>query len=145
MIKFFNEEEEAAIIAAIQQAEKNTSGEIRVHLHEATDKSLMRDAKTAFQKMGMQKTRARNGVLIFLVPSEKKFAILGDKGINDVVPAYFWDTVKDKMQYYFRRGLFVEGICAGIDQVGLQLKAYFPFQKGDVNELSNEISYQEEE
>lgn len=145
MIKFFNEKEEAAIIKSIQEAEQNTSGEIRVHLHEAIDKSLMQDAKTAFRKMGMQKTLARNGVLIFLVPAEKKFAILGDKGINEVVPDDFWEGVKDKMQHFFRRGLFAEGVCAGIEQVGAQLGVYFPYQSNDKNELSNEISYQEEE
>jgi uncharacterized membrane protein len=145
MIKFFTKEEEAAIIRAIQLAEQNTSGEIRVHLHEAIDRSLMRDAQTAFRKMGMQKTQARNGVLIFLVPAEKKFAILGDKGINEVVPEDFWEAVKDKMQHFFRKGAFTEGVCAGIEQVAAQLKAYFPYEKGDVNELPNEISYQEEE
>ncbi|HKK77144.1 MAG TPA: TPM domain-containing protein [Saprospiraceae bacterium] len=145
MIKFFNEKEEAAIIKSIQEAEQNTSGEIRVHLHEAIDKSLMQDAKMAFRKMGMQKTRARNGVLVFLVPAEKKFAILGDKGINEVVPDDFWEEVKDKMQHFFRRGLFADGVCAGIEQVGAQLGVYFPYQNNDKNELSNEISYQEEE
>lgn len=145
MIKFFTKAEEAAIIEAIQQAEQNTSGEIRVHLHEAIDRSLQRDAQTAFRKMAMQKTKARNGVLIFLVPEEKKFAILGDKGINEVVPPDFWEAVKDKMQHFFREGAFTQGVCAGIEQVGAQLKAYFPYQSDDVDELPNEISYQEEE
>jgi len=142
MIKLFNEQEEAAIIKAIQAAEQQTSGEIRVHLHEAIDKSLMRDAQTAFRKMGMQQTKARNGVLIFLVPAAKQFAILGDKGIDVVVPADFWEAVKDKMQEYFRAGAFVEGICAGIEQVGIQLRAYFPYESGDIDELPNDISYQ---
>ena len=141
MIRFFDSEQESAIIQAIQEAEKNTSGEIRVHLHEGIDKSLMKDAKKAFKSMGMHKTQARNGVLVFLIPTEKKFAIIGDQGINKLVPENFWDTVKDEMQAYFREGKFSEGVCHGILTVGEQLKQYFPYQQDDVNELPDEISY----
>lgn len=138
---FFKPADETKIIAAIQAAEQNTSGEIRVHLHEKIDKTLMKDAQKAFKKMGMQKTAARNGVLIFLVPLQKQFAILGDIGIDEVVPDNFWDAVKDKMQEQFRAGNFVDGVCAGIHEVGEQLKVYFPYQSDDINELPDEISY----
>ncbi|MEM6377418.1 MAG: TPM domain-containing protein [Bacteroidota bacterium] len=138
---FFSPEDEANIIAAIQTAEKNTSGEIRVHLHEKIDKTLMKDAQKAFKKMGMHRTAARNGVLIFLVPFQKQFAILGDQGINEVVPEDFWDVVKEKMQTQFRAGKFVAGVCDGIQEVGAQLKSYFPYQSDDKNELPDEISY----
>lgn len=141
MIRFFDPAQENAIIQAIQEAEKNTSGEIRVHLHEGIDKTLMKDAQKAFKSMGMHKTKARNGVLIFLIPTEKQFAILGDQGINQVVPENFWDAVKDKMQEYFRAGNFAEGVCQGILSVGDQLKHYFPYQKDDINELPDDISY----
>lgn len=138
---FFSSEDEAKIVAAIQSAETNTSGEIRVHLHEKIAKTLIKDAQKAFKKMGMHRTAARNGVLIFLVPLQKQFAILGDQGINDVVPENFWDTVKDKMQDQFRAGHFVDGVCAGIHETGEQLKSYFPYQSDDKNELPDEISY----
>lgn len=138
---FFSPDDEAQIIAAIQAAEKNTSGEIRVHLHEKIDKTLMKDAQKAFTKMGMHRTAARNGVLIFLVPLQKQFAILGDQGIDQVVPEDFWDVVKEKMQIQFRAGDFVAGVCDGIQEVGEQLKSYFPYQSDDKNELPDEISY----
>jgi uncharacterized membrane protein len=145
MVDFFTKEEEASIIKAIQSAELNTSGEIRVHLHKTIKKSLMKDAQRAFGKMGMHKTSARNGVLIFLAPEAKQFAILGDQGIDKVVPPDFWEEVKELMQRSFREGDFFTGVCAGVEQVGQQLKAYFPYQSDDVNELPDEISYQEED
>ena len=82
MVGFFSPEDEEKIIQAIKAAELNTSGEIRVHLHKKIYRGLMRDAKRAFKSMGMHKTEARNGVLIFIVPTAKKFAILGDEGID---------------------------------------------------------------
>lgn len=145
MVDFFTKEEETAVIQAIQSAELNTSGEIRVHIHQKIKNSLLKDAQRAFQKMEMHKTKARNGVLIFLVPEARQFAILGDQGIDQVVPENFWEQVKDQMQDFFRKGAFTQGVCAGIEQVGQQLKSYFPYQSDDVNELPDEISYQEEE
>ena len=103
----------------------------------------MRDAKRAFKSMGMHKTEARNGVLIFIVPTAKKFAILGDEGIDDKVPANFWESTKDKMQSYFRNGDFVTGLCEGVTEIGQQLKTFFPYQQDDINELPDEISYGE--
>lgn len=141
MIKFFQPEQEEQIIESIQQAEKNTSGEIRVHLHEAIDRGLMKDAREAFRKMGMHRTKARNGVLIFIVPTERQFAIIGDQGIDRAVPEGFWDGIKDRMQAHFRQGDFVRGVCTGIEEAGQQLKKYFPYQSDDENELPDDISY----
>jgi uncharacterized membrane protein len=141
MIRFFEPAQEEAIIQAIRQAEKNTSGEIRVHLHESTDRGLMKDAREAFKKMGMHRTKARNGVLIFIIPSERQFAIIGDRGIDQVVPEGFWDEIKDQMQACFREGDFVKGVCLGIEATGKQLMQYFPYQSDDENELPDEISY----
>ena len=143
MVGFFSPEDEEKIIQAIKAAELNTSGEIRVHLHKKIYRGLMRDAKRAFKSMGMHKTEARNGVLIFIVPSAKKFAILGDEGIDDKVPANFWESTKDKMQGHFRNGDFVSGLCEGITEIGQQLKTFFPYQQDDINELPDEISYGE--
>jgi len=141
MVDFFTADEEKSIIGSIKKAELNTSGEIRVHLHKKVKKGLAKDAKRAFKMMNMHKTKARNGVLVFIVPEAKQFAILGDKGINKQVPDNFWDSTKDLMQSHFRKGDFTTGICVGVEAVGEQLKTYFPYQSDDVNELPDEISY----
>ena len=101
MIRFFNPEQEKRIIEAIQAAEKNTSGEIRVHLEDKCRKPLMEAATQTFHKLKMDRTAARNGVLVFLVPERKEFAILGDQGINEVVPDGFWEDVRDLMSHHF--------------------------------------------
>jgi uncharacterized membrane protein len=141
MIHFFSKQEEEYIIDAIQEAEKVTSGEIRVHLERKLQGSVMETATQVFAKLGMQKTEQRNGVLIFLAPRQKSFAIIGDKGINEKVPDGFWDDVRDVMQKQFREGQFVEGICDGVQLIGKKLVEHFPYQKNDKNELSDDISY----
>jgi len=141
MVKFLNKEEEQRIISAIKEAELQTSGEIRVHLDKTLDKDPVYDAQQVFQRLGMHRTEARNGVLIYLLPEQKKFAIIGDEGIDKVVPEHFWEDVRDLMQQHFREGAFVEGLRAAIALVGEKLKAYFPYQSDDENELPDEISY----
>ena len=124
----------------IRRAEERTSGEIRVHLDCCAQKSALEKAKQVFAKLGMAKTRHRNGVLIYLATDHKKFAILGDEGIHRVVPDDYWETVKNTMQERFREGKMCEGICLGVREIGEKLKAYFPFEKGDINELPDQIS-----
>lgn len=141
MIKFFNKEEEERIIKAIQSAELNTSGEIRVHIEADAEGDILDIAAKTFNRLGMHETKARNGVMIFLAPERKEFAIIGDQGINDVVSENFWDTERDLMQGQFRMGQFCEGICLAIQQVGAKLKQFFPYQSDDENELPDEISY----
>ncbi|MCB0547930.1 MAG: TPM domain-containing protein [Phaeodactylibacter sp.] len=141
MLKFFKPEEEEQIIAAIQSAERNTSGEVRVHLEADCEGDIMEQTRKVFLRLGMQKTEARNGVLILLAPERREFAILGDEGINKVVPENFWQEERNLMQEYFRRGAFAEGVCKAIEQVGEKLKDYFPFQQDDTNELPDDISY----
>lgn len=141
MIKFFQPEEEEKIINAIQAAEKNTSGEIRVHLEDNPKKPAMEEAVRVFRKLKMHKTQARNGVLIFIAPEQKQFAIIGDKGINEIVPENFWQEERDVMLAHFKKGAFTEGICKAIEQVGEKLKSHFPYQSDDVNELPDDISY----
>jgi uncharacterized membrane protein len=141
MIPFFKPEEEKRIIKAILQAEQHTSGEIRVHLEADCKGEIMKVAEKTFMRLGMHKTKARNGVLIFLAPERKAFAIIGDKGINDVVPEHFWEEERDLMGRHFKVGAFADGICAAIEKVGEKLKSYFPYQDNDDNELSDEISY----
>lgn len=141
MIPFFKPEEEERIVEAILQAERHTSGEIRVHLEADCKGEIMKVAEKTFLRLGMHDTKARNGVLIFLAPERKAFAIIGDKGINDVVPEHFWEQERDLMARHFKEGAFAEGICAAIEKVGEKLKNYFPFLDDDDNELPDEISY----
>jgi len=142
MKRFFSPGEEKEILNAIRLAESRTSGEIRVHLANQIEQGLMVDAAEVFDDLGMSKTAARNGVLIYLVPLAHRFAILGDQGINEVVPEGFWDDVRDLMQQHFRQREFAEGIIAAIRRVAEKLAAYFPHQgEADENELPDDISY----
>lgn len=141
MIDFFNKEQEAQIIAAIVDAENQTSGEIRVHLEDKCKGDVLTAAKRTFRKLKMHKTTARNGVLIFLAPERKEFAIIGDEGINELVGENFWAAERDLMQQNFRAGEFAKGICAVIAEIGQKLKTHFPYQQDDVNELPDDISY----
>lgn len=141
MIKFFNKEEEDRIVAAITAAEQQTSGEIRVHLTKRPQKDVFQDALRIFHQLGMHETAQRNGVLILLAPGARQFAIIGDEGINKVVPAGFWEAERNLMQEHFRRQAYGEGVALVIQQVGEKLKTFFPRQDDDINELSDEISY----
>ncbi|MEM1215924.1 MAG: TPM domain-containing protein [Bacteroidota bacterium] len=141
MIQFFRPEEEKLIIAAIRKAESQTSGEIRVHIEQKPRGAILREAKRIFQKLGMDDTKDRNGVLVVLAPEWKEFAIIGDEGIDAVVPDDFWDSERDLLQTYFRKGEFCAGLVAAIDVIGEKLKAHFPVQDDDENELSDDISY----
>ncbi len=141
MFEFFSKPDEERIIAAIRAAEQNTSGEIRVHLEKKLDKDVLTEARQTFARLRMHKTRARNGVLIFIAPEHHQFAIIGDKGIHDTVGEHFWQEERDIIQTHFRQGAFAEGICQAIEQVGEKLKVHFPYQTDDDNELPDEISY----
>lgn len=141
MIKFFKPEEEALIISAIRKAESTTSGEIRVHLEENPRLDALDEAKRIFRKLNMHKTVDRNGVLILLAPEKKQFAIIGDEGIDQVVEGDFWEHERDLLQNYFRKGHFCPGVVAAIDLIGEKLKAHFPVQKDNQNELPDNISY----
>jgi len=141
--KFFTPAEQERIIEEIRQAEKQTSGEIRIHLDRRSGKDVLEKAKKVFNQTGMAQTKHRNGVLIYLATDHRKFAILGDEGIHRLVPENYWEDVKERMQRYFREGKFCEGLCRGIGEVGEKLKAYFPIEKDDRNELPNTISESE--
>jgi uncharacterized membrane protein len=138
---FLTKEEEQAIVEAIRMAEKETSGEIRVHIEKTTSKVPYDRALEVFHDLGMDATELHNGVLIYLAVEDHKFVICGDKGINDVVPEDFWDCTKEAMAAQFRTKNFKQGLIDGIARAGEQLQKYFPYdQDGDTNELSNEIS-----
>lgn len=140
---FFTDIQQKSIQEAITNAELNTSGEIRVHLDAKCSGDPVKVAFKVFEKLKMHQTELRNGVLFFLAVEDKKFAVVGDKGINDVVPTDFWDSIKNVMTYEFQREQFTVGLCQGIEMAGEKLKAHFPHQKNDVNELTNDISFEE--
>jgi len=137
---FLTPEEENAVVEAIQQAEKNTSGEIRVHLEKSTTIAPMERAIAVFNQLEMYKTKDGNGVLIYIATEDHKFVICGDKGINDVVPEDFWESTKEIMRNDFKRGNYKQGLIDGILEAGKVLKKYFPYCADDIDELSNEIS-----
>lgn len=137
---FLTKAEEQEIVQAIMEAENNTSGEIRVHLEEQTDKPPLQRAQEVFFALEMQNTKERNGVLIYVATASKKFAIVGDEGINKVVEADFWDCTKDIMITNFQKNQYKEGLIQGILKAGERLKLYFPCQEDDIDELPNEIS-----
>jgi len=138
---FFKEAERLAIMDAIAAAEKNTSGEIRVHIENSFRGDVLDQASFIFKKLNMHRTEQRNGVLIYLALKNRQFAIIGDTGINLKVPEGFWDGVKDLMTEHFRNSRFTEGLVSGINLAGVMLKEHFPYQKEDQNELSDEISF----
>ena len=133
-------EEEQEVVKAIKEAESNTSGEIRVHLEASTPKDPLARAQQVFQTLEMHNTQERNGVLIYVAVNDRKFAICGDRGIDQVVPQGFWNTTKDRMASHFRKGAFKQGLIAGILNAGKELKAHFPRGENDTNELSDAIS-----
>lgn len=127
-------------MAAIKQAERETSGEIRIHLEKSTSMSAVDRAMEVFHFLEMDRTQLRNGVLIYVAVDDHKFAICGDEGIDKAVPADFWDCTRDAMQSQFRTGNFTQGLIDGVLRAGEKLQQYFPWQEGDQDELSNEIS-----
>lgn len=140
---FFSETEKTQIVEAIKEAELNTSGEIRLHVEERCKADVLDRAAYIFEKLSIHKTELRNGVLFYLAVKEKKFAILGDAGINAKVPENFWDEIKETVISNFKEGKFADGLSLGIKMAGQKLKTEFPYQSDDVNELSDEISFGE--
>ena len=138
---FFTKEQQAAILAAVKEAENQTSGEIRVHIETSCDEDVLDRSAWLFKKLGMHKTAERNGVLFYLAVQDRKFAVIGDAGINAMVPEGFWNDVKEVLLKRFREGKFAEGLSEGIIMAGEHLKKHFPHKKDDVNELPDEISF----
>ena len=141
-ITILNREEDHRVVEAIRQAELNTSGEIKVHIENRCKGDVEERSLFVFNHLKLDQTKLRNGVLIYLAVKDHKFAILGDEGINKVVEKDFWNDVKDLMLSHFREGRFVEGLEQGIQRCGEKLKAYFPYQSDDVNEIPDDISYE---
>jgi uncharacterized membrane protein len=127
---------------AIRAAEHQTSGEVRVSVAPLFWGNIRRQAEKAFVRLGMTATKARNGVLFFIVPSRRRFVVLGDEGIHQKVGDEFWTEIASAMSEHFRRGDFTEGIVRGVGEVGRKLAAHFPYERGsDVNELPDEVDF----
>lgn len=137
---FLTAKQEEKIVEAIRIAEENTSGEIRVHIEEKSEKPPIERAKEVFDTLEMYKTEARNGVLFYINVTGNQFAIIGDEGIDKVVPVDFWESTKDIVLKNFAQKKYKKGLVKGIKKAGRQLKNYFPYQADDTNELTNEIS-----
>ena len=139
--QFFTPEQQAEILKAVQQAEQNTSGEIRVHIENECVGDALARSVYLFKKLGMTNTKQRNGVLFYLAIQHRKFAVLGDTGIDAVVTENFWDEVKSIMLNDFKEGHFTEGLTKAIELAGNSLKTHFPYQSDDVNELPDDVSF----
>jgi uncharacterized membrane protein len=138
----FSQEDKNRIVSAISAAEMATSGEIQVHIENHCGPDVLDRAAEVFETLKMHKTKERNAVLFYLAVADHKFAILGDSGINKVVPENFWDKIKEEMAKSFKNKAFTEGLSNAIEACGQQLKAHFPYDiKGDTNELPDEISF----
>ena len=137
---FLSQAEEQEIVEAIRQAELNTSGEIRVHIEASTTLIHYDRALEVFQELNMNATKAANAVLIYVAVEDHKFVIYGDKGIDAVVPDNFWESTKNSIQQHFKNGNFKQGLVEGILTAGEELKAHFPWDEDDVDELPNEVS-----
>jgi uncharacterized membrane protein len=136
-------DDETQITDAIKEAEKNTSGEIRVHIENTCDKEVLDRATEVFAYLHMHQTKQRNGVLFYVAMESHKFAVLGDAGINAVVPPNFWNEVTNLVIGYFKQGKYAEGLSKGVLLAGESLEKYFPYagDHSDINELDNDVSF----
>lgn len=139
-MKFLTYEDKNRITQAIMAAEKVTSGELRVHVEKKAGKDPFLRAQEVFAALGMDQTRERNGVLFYLAVEDRRFVILGDEGIDNKVPADFWEEIKEVMAAEFKEGRFAAGLIEGIRRAGEALAQHFPYRHDDRDELPNEIS-----
>lgn len=128
---------------AVRAAERRTSGELRVHIEEIkpAGQTALERAVEVFRSLGMEKTTQRNGVLFYVATETRDFAVIGDAGIDKVVPPGFWQAVKDRVLTAFRQGHYADGLSTGIELAGEQLAQYFPYDATtDQNELPDTVS-----
>ena len=137
---FLTAEEEIEVVKAIQKAEFNTSGEIRVHIEKSADFATLDRAKTVFYELNMDKTQHKNGVLLYIATDSRQFAIIGDEGINNIVPNNFWEEETQMITSLFAEKKHCKALVNGIERIGKKLKTFFPHQADDTNELSDSIS-----
>lgn len=137
----FSDNELERIQNAVEEAERFTSGEIRICVEQSCKEPVLDRAANYFNELGMDKTVQRNGVLIYIAVKDHQFAIIGDAGINKAVPDDFWESTKNAMLEHFKQGNLAEGVITGVLRAGEQLKTFFPFQDEDINELPDHIVF----
>lgn len=142
---FLTKDECRRLVEAIDRAERETSGEIRIHIESHCEDDPKERALRTFRILNMSRTAERNGVLIYVASHSHKFAVIGDRGINAKVPAGFWKEVVAAIGENFSKGLYAEGLLEAVEMTGRKLKAYFPYSKDDVNELPNDISFNDDD
>jgi uncharacterized membrane protein len=140
MKQFLSQLDHDRIVSAIGESEKATSGSIRVHVTRRRPTDLEARARRRFEKLGMTRTRHRNGVLIYIAPNLRQFQILGDTGVHEKCGDDFWKETAGEMEADFRRGAFTDGILRGVEKVGRVLAEHFPREAGDTNELPDEVT-----
>ena len=139
--KLLSSSDEGRLIKAIQSAELQTSGEIRVHIEKTFEGDALEECKKKFAELNMHQTKDRNGILFYLAINSKSFAVWGDEGIHQKVSDEFWKSITDCAIGYFKQNDLMTGIEKSVEMCGKKLKLYFPLEANDKNELSNEISY----
>lgn len=139
---FLKQVDRQRIEAAIAAAEALSRGEIRVHASNRAVNDAQAAAARQFEALGMAGTAERLGVLIYVAPLSRNFAIVGDDGIHARVGTAFWQEVADAMQQGFRAGNYSAAILTGIERVGALLAEHFPRVEGasDRNELPDTVS-----
>lgn len=138
---YLTDEQEQHIIEAIAKAENRTSGEIRVHIEATCKSDALERAARVFHILGMDETELQNGVLIYIATDDHKVAVYAGKGIHKQVEEGFWDNVLKLLVDHFKEENFEEGLALAVRKVGAKLEELYPGKKGDVNELTDEISY----
>ena len=137
---FLNQLQHDAIVAAIREAERKTSGELRVFISHKRLDDPVAAAQRAFVKLGMAKTREHNGVLIFVAPRAHKFAVIGDSAVHERCGDEFWRQLAAEISGHFRQAEFSQGILHALRKAGELLAQHFPPRPGDRNELSDEVA-----
>ncbi|QQS31184.1 MAG: TPM domain-containing protein [Sphingobacteriales bacterium] len=138
---FFSKQEQIDIVCAIRDAETQTSGEVRVHIEDNCPQETLDRAASVFETLELHKTAQRNSILFYLSVQDHKFAVIGDAGINLLVPEHFWEEIRDKVLKYFSAKQYSKGLVEGITIAGNKLREFFPYQENDINELPDEISF----
>lgn len=134
-------DDERRVVEAIRSAERRTSGEIRVHVQGSCGADPLEAAARVFERLGMARTAARNGVLVFLAVDDRRFAIVGDRGIHENVGSAYWEALRDALADHLRAGRAADGLVATIESLGQALSRRFPRGGDDRNELPDRVSY----
>ena len=138
---FFTVQEDQQLLNALKDAELRSGGEVRIHLeNNCRIEDPVERAVEVFNDLNMSATKHRNGVLFYMAIQDSKYAVIGDQGINDKVPRGYWAFLRDRMQNYFIKEAYVEGLLDSIEDVTRHLEKHFPYPSDDTNELSDEIS-----